>query len=48
VLLGGVKNSLKSLNLANVYPNKKNSNKNNKEQQSKNEILYELVGKNVT
>jgi hypothetical protein len=43
-------NSLKSLNLTNVYPNnnnknKKNNNKNNKVK-SKPLVLYELAGKN--
>jgi hypothetical protein len=38
-------NSLKSLNLTNVYPNNNNNNKNNKVK-SKPLELYELAGKN--
>jgi hypothetical protein len=41
-------NSLKSLNLTNVYPNKNNKNKNNKKNnkvKSKPLELFELAGK---
>jgi hypothetical protein len=46
-------NSLKSLNLTNVYPNnnknnnKKNNNKKNNKVKSKPLELFELAGKNV-
>jgi hypothetical protein len=40
-------NSLKSLNLTNVYPNNNNNNnKNNNKVKSKLLELYELAGKN--
>jgi replication fork clamp-binding protein CrfC len=38
-------NSLKSLNLTNVYPNNNNKNKNNNKVKSKPLEVYELVGK---
>jgi hypothetical protein len=39
-VLGGVKNSLKSLNLTNGYPNKnkKNNNKNNNNKKNNNKV----------
>jgi hypothetical protein len=41
-------NSLKSLNLTNVYPNNnKNKKKNNNKVKSKPLELYELAGKNL-
>jgi hypothetical protein len=47
-------NSLKSLNLTNVYPNNKNNkNKNNNKKKKNNKVkskpleLYELAGKNI-
>jgi hypothetical protein len=39
-------NSLKSLNLTNVYPNNKNNKKKNNKVKSKPLELYELAGKN--
>jgi hypothetical protein len=42
-------NSLKSLNLTNVYPNNNNkNNKNNNKVRSKPLELYELAGKNTS
>jgi hypothetical protein len=41
-------NSLKSLNLTNVYPNNKNKKKNNKKVKSIPLELYELAGKKLS
>jgi hypothetical protein len=40
-------NSLKSLNLTNVYPNNNKNNKKNNKVKSKPLELFELAGKNV-
>jgi hypothetical protein len=40
-------NSIKSLNLTNVYPNNNNNNTNNNKVKSKTLELFELAGKKI-